>query len=203
MHKKGILRVITEDELILIVKQMLKGTRITKQKYHIFARTRNASMCIFSYYLGLRPKECRCIKLSDFRGKRLYIPAENNKQRNNDVIPIPDFLFTKLLNYIDYLKTTFPNSIYLFPKRDLKPLDRGSHIRFFRYASRRVGIYNVSLYSLRHSFGTNCYLKLRDIQKTAILLRHYDCSCRTTMRYIHTASPVMREELFQELYNFN
>ena len=194
-------QVIDENELHFIIDAIIKGKDIPRCKYKKFIRIRNAFMIYLAYTLGLRPKECRCIKLSDIRRQKLYIPADNNKQRNNDVIPLPDIIFYKIQIYITALKEFFDNPIYLFPKRDNEPIDRGSHIRFFREASRRAGFPGLTLYSLRHSFGTNAYLRFHDIPKVGVLIRHYDFQYRTTLRYIHTASPIMREELLNELYN--
>jgi integrase len=62
--------------------------------------------------------------------------------------------------------------------------------------------YNITLYSLRHRFGDFCFERFNyDIKKTALMLRHYDESCRTTLRYVHTANRVKRKELMNELYN--
>jgi integrase len=219
MPKKRIPQSISEEELKKIILAILKGNpkykNLSKEKK--FIRLRNIFMIFIQYYMGLRPKEARKIKLKhiDFQNKILFIPAENNKQRNQDNMPIPDIVFNVLLNYIYELKKIFKNSIWLFPnKYGNDCIDRGSHIRFFTLALLKSNLLqksycdkqnnlrnNLTLYSLRHSFGTNVYSKLKDIKKTASLLRHYDFQCRSTLIYIHTTQNQNRRDLFAEVYN--
>ncbi len=171
-------------------------------------------MLILQYYLGLRPMEARCIKLAHIKNKILYIPAENNKQRFQDTLPIPYFIYMKLISYINFRNKFFSNKDYLFPKKDNLPLDRGSHIRFFNFILKKCNLYqksyndkknnargNLTLNSLRHSFGTFAYSKLHDIKQVACLLRHHDFLCRSTLIYIHTDENRNKLDLFDEIYN--
>ncbi|OGJ12411.1 hypothetical protein A3K82_02605 [Candidatus Pacearchaeota archaeon RBG_19FT_COMBO_34_9] len=217
MVKRKVRRVpeiITEEQLKKIIIE------IAKTEKNKFIAMRNVMMFLMGYYLGLRPGEIRCIKISDinFENQTLFIPAENNKQRNeeND-FPLPDFIIDLLSNYIKNIPF---KTAWLFPcywnrerKKDV-PVHRRVHQKAFTEVARRLGMlrvsyideqgkprYNLTLYSFRHRFGDYCYEKFNyDIKKTAMMLRHYDASCKTTLRYVHTANRVKRRELMNEIY---
>jgi len=216
---KKIPMVLTEENINCILQSLLIGN--PNQKVHskdrLFSRVRNYFMVYLALGLGLRPKETRMIKISDidFKEHSLYIPPSNNKQRQEDSLPIPYFVFDKLTIYLSYLRKIDKETVWLFPntKNYSEPIDRSTHIRFFRTALRRCKLYriayideqgkprgNLSLYSLRHSFGTYAYKKLKDIPKTASLLRHYDWQYRSTLVYSHTLSRVSRKSLFEQIY---
>jgi len=88
-----------------------------------------------------------------------------------------------------------------FPSvRNGERIDRGTFSRNFKKSVKLAGLlkisyidkqnnprYNITLYTLRHSFATQVYLKTHDIKKLALMLRHYDFWCRSTLVYIHTA----------------
>lgn len=204
---KKIPSTITEEQLKKILAEILKRKN--------FVAKRNALMIVLSYYLGLRPKETRCIKIHDinFEEKNIFIPAENNKQRNEDYFPVPDFILKPIFNYIKKIPKKTP---WLFPNKNnfQQPLDRSTHRKFFNKAITKTGMNKISyidaqgkprhsltLYSLRHSFGTFAYMKLKDIPKTSSLLRQYDFSFRTTLRYIHTANKIQRKTIMSEIYD--
>jgi len=219
MHRKKIPQIITQKQLSKILCSILtKKSKYKISEHKKFLRIRNAFMIYSSYILGLRPMETRCIKVEhiNLKEKTLFIPAENNKQRNQDTIPLPYFLYMNLISYIKNLYKFYPHSIWLFPDfhDSNECIDRGTHIRFFDEALKDAGLYQISytdkqgnkkrsltLYSLRHSFGTNAYEKLGDLRKTANLLRHYDFLCRTTMVYIHTTESKSRRDLYNQLFS--
>ena len=166
--------------------------------------------------MGLRPKEANNILLNDisFNENTLYIHAENNKQRNQDIMPIQLSLSNKIKSYLKIRNRFFPNSPYLFPStfNSEKPVYRGTLIRAFTEAlelsdmkktsyvdkqgNNRI---NLSLYSLRHSFGTFAMHSLKDNKQVAKLLRHYDPQCRTTFIYTHTDEILSRREILEKV----
>lgn len=182
-----------------------------------FYRFRSCMMIYMSYFMGLRPKEVYAAKLEhlNMEKKALYIPAENNKQRNEDLMPIPEPLIKNLIKYLELRKIYFPNNIWLFPSCRFKKehIDRSSYEHIFRRAVKLAGFYQVSyidkknlkrgnltLYSLRHSFGSSIYEKTKDIRKTAIMLRHYDWQYRSALLYIHTTEQKSRKDMFDEIF---
>lgn len=171
----------------------------------------------FIYYNGLRPRECYNAKLNflNLKEQTFYIPAISNKQRNQDTIPLPRKIIPDLKIYLKIRKSVFPNSSYLFPSttNSEKPLYRGTFMRNFKKSVEDAGLLrtsyvdmrgaerkNISLYSLRHSFATICYLKTKDIRKTARMLRHYDFWCRSTLVYIHTSENMNKREILNQIF---
>lgn len=220
MAKRRIPQTLSPDDLAKIFKSILQEK--TKRKltpYENFLRVRNCMMILMAYLLGLRPKETTDIKLIhiDFLKNSLYIPAEHNKQRNEDKIPIPNFLMNKIISYMKLRKKFFELNEWLFPNRSGKTtrakLERNTYATLFKSALKRARLLQISyidkknqkrtnytLYSLRHSFGTFVYSKTRDIRKTALALRHYDFQCRSTLTYIHTAQSLDRLKIFDEIF---
>lgn len=207
-------QIITEEQIIKII---LFTKKHTGQCSRGFVSLRNIVMFLVGYHLGLRPAEIRKMKIShlNFEEKTLFIPAENNKQRNEESdFPLPDFICEILFNYIK--KIPFKTE-WMFPsfRNPELCIDARNHQRAFTEISRRLNLlyvcyldrqgnprYNLNLYSFRHRFGDFAYEKFGyDIKKTAKMLRHYDASCKTTLRYVHTAHKVERRELMNELYS--
>ncbi len=217
---KRIPQTITEKEFYKITATLFKNPKRRKlPPYQKFTRIRNFMIFSLCFYLGLRPKESKDIKVEhiNFSEKTLYIPAENNKQRNQDILPIPDFILRKIRSYLQLKNKFFKESAWLFPAKYSsnrnKNLSRGTLIKAWNDCLKKSGMlyksytdsngkprYNLTLYSLRHSFGTFSFEKLKDIKKVGSLLRHYDFQCRSTLRYIHTTQNSTRKNLFEEVY---
>jgi integrase len=181
-----------------------------------FTRFRNVISWCLEYYNGLRPKESSNIKIEDLNitEKEIYIPAENNKQRNQDYMPIRNDLLDKLIAYLKLRDKMFPNSPYLFPStwNSEKPVYRGTLMRAFVVALEKANFkktsyndskgnkrLNFSQYSLRHSFGTFAMHSVKDNKQVAKLLRHYDPQCRSTYIYTHTDQMLSRRELLEKV----
>lgn len=222
MVKKRIPQTISEKDLFRIINFILIKAKKSPSAYKRFTGYRDSTIIFLCYFMGLRPKECKNIRVEDinFEEHTLFIPAMNNKQRNSDSFPIPDFCLNVILSYLDKRQEFFRTKEgWLFPAMDIrtrriKEISRGTLMRNFSLVLKKLGLLRVSyidkqghrkvnltLYSLRHSFGTNVYSKNRDIRKTAVLLRHYDFLCRSTMVYIHTTQNKTREDLFKEVYS--
>ena len=211
--------ILSSDDIKKILIAILSRSR--NGGVHEFIEMRDATMVWLAYNLGLRPKETRLIKMDDLNLEKqeLYIPAENNKQRQQDVMPIPDFLFKSICKYLSLRNRYFYGSQWLFPREGITnedlPVNRSTHSCMFRKALIKAELYkvaykdagnlkraNFNLYSLRHSFASRVYDRTNhDIKKTALCLRHYDWQFRTTMRYIHTTNGTTRKGLMEELFN--
>lgn len=212
---KKIPQTINRKEFQKIIQTILnKNTHCLKTN---FIKKRNALMITLQYFLGLRPKEARAIKIYDidFEGEFLYIPPENNKQRNPDKFPIPSFLCIMIEKYILEKNKIYKKNPWLFPSTRRKDccIERGTHMRFFRDTLRKANLLrpvykdaknniraNLTLYSLRHSFGTRAMEILKDLRKVANLLRQYDFFCRSTLIYVHTANNNSRKEMLGLIY---
>ena len=197
--------------------QFRKLIKITKKENNRFIALRDSLMYEFAYYLGLRPMEIRCIRLShiNFQEHILFIPAENNKERNSDNFPISKRVFIKLITYLKKRKTS---SEWLFPcywnhdrKQDV-PVDKRTFERNFSRRIMELGFiqcsfidrqnlprYNLNLYSFRKRFGTAAYKKFKCPKRTANLLRQYDPSLQSVWRYIYFAENENRGKLLNKI----
>jgi len=202
---------ITEEQF----KQLLQETKKEKNK---FIQRRDSLMYKILYHLGLRPGECRLIELShlNFKEQTLFIPAKNNKERQEDEVWFPDFL---MFDIKKYLQERGVNSRWLFPgglnkaRNQDVPVD--SRTTQFKFSERMKSLgfmqlsyydksnnphYTLNLYSFRKRFGTFIYIKTRDPKITANLLRHYDKELKSVWSYVFFAEKGERKQLMQQIY---
>ena len=217
---KKIPQIISEEDIQKIFHAIINEKRAYNggKKIYYFRKFRNCMIFFLMYYLGLRPKASYAIKIEhiDLERGTLFIPASNNKQRNSDLIPLPEFVYNTLFRYIKKRNKLFEDSEWLFPSdhwRSKGHLDHSVVCKIFKDAARDTKLLNTSYvdaqghkranftpYNLRHSFGSKAYEKTKDIKKTAFLLIQYDWQCRSALVYIHTTQNKNRIDLFNELY---
>lgn len=213
---KKVPQFLTEEEFAYLLNCYLSTSKKRIRPLLYFSRIRNCMIWMIQFYMGLRPKESKDIRMNEinFKDSVLYIPAINNKQRNQDLMPIPESLMLKIQYYLRIRKKFFPNSPFLFPSTwdAEKPVYRGTLERAFVIALETArfkkvsyidGIgrrkLNLSPYSLRHSFGTFAMHSLKDNKQVAKLLRHYDPQCRSTYIYTHTEQSLTRKQLLDKV----
>ena len=182
-------------------------------KHKDFIRYRNFMLFYCSLILGLRPREVFNSKLEnlDLVRRLWFIPKDDNKQRFSDFVYIPNLLYYPLIKYLEILKRAYPKTVYLFPTNRSR-IDRSCYNKIFKAALKDSGLYKVAYidglknnrslytpYSLRHTFCTNAYFKLRDIKKVSILARHKDLAMRTTSLYVHCIEDNLRPEVIKAL----
>jgi len=191
----------------------------TEKSKNRFIAKRDSLFYEILYYLGLRPMECRCIELNhiNFNEHTIFIPAENNKERQSDTINIPDFLWVKIIRYLNEReiesKWLFPSCLYSQRKKDYCVCYKQTE-RTFDNRMRRLGYlhisfidrnkkprYNLNLYSFRKRFGTFVYRKTRDPQTTALMLRQYDKQLKSVWRYVFAVQKEDRKDIINHLYS--
>lgn len=218
---KQAVRVITEEEFLLLLKTIKEDEKekVFGKDYQDFCKIRDITIYCMMMGLGLRPRECYEAKVRDINlNKREWIiPFYNNKQRQTDVIQLPDFIFRILYGYMEKrIVYGFQDSEWLFPTRHFRSkgkLSRNSINIKFKYYCQKAGLLNLTYidangqmrgdlhpYILRHSFGTRAYEKLGDINKVRILMRHRDLRCRATFLYVHLNDNLKRGEYLEKLY---
>lgn len=192
----------------------------TKKDKNPFIARRDLLMYQIMYYHGFRPGECRLIKLSDinFREKTLFIPAQNNKERQQALIHILDFIFEKIKDYLDKRdfksKWLFPSYLNKIRKRDKVVDPRTVQLNFNKrmkklnllhvsyYDKGGFARYDLNIYSFRKRFGTFAYLKFDyDVERADEVMRHEDQTHRSLWPYVKFAKEVMGKHLVLSLYN--
>lgn len=222
---KRTIRIFNEKEIRKIIETAMT---INKSRYNLrlagFFKLRNAMMIFLSYYLGLRPREYYAARLeyADMQHKSFFIPCGSNKMRYSDEVPIPAVALKPLKKYLSIRNQYFKDSQWLFPaaphhaRCKTGHLNRHTFNRTFKDITKKLGYYricytdskgfprgNISLYSLRHSFGTKAYQVLRDIPAVASLLRHRSPRFEATFRYIHYNFENQRRGLMEQLWENN
>jgi len=214
---KRLPQILTKEEFDRVIRIILDEENVKTQKQK-FSRLRNVICLNLMYYCGLRPMESYACKVSyvDFNKKMLYIPAQANKQRHEDNVDLPDFIVEMLYSYIIIKNKFFKETDWLFPVRNnnvINHIDRSHIAKVFRDAIKKAELYkisytdkqglnraNLSLYSLRASYGTFVYSKTKDIRRTALMLRHRDYFCRSTLCYIQVVEAFERKSIIKELF---
>lgn len=199
---------ITKQRLALLINAIFNR----KRKYK-FTAIRDAFMLYFGWHLGLRPKEIYDARLEHLYLEKgyIYIPAGNNKQRQQDDFPIPEFLIAQLMRYLESRKKFYPENPWLFPSSGKNGrIDRSTFAKMLRKLLRETGLYQVSYidsqglkranitpYGLRHGFGTLA-AETYSLKACSILMRHRDL--RSSLPYIHIAEGTSRKILIEQLH---
>lgn len=196
-------------------EQFKRLIEITAKEKNKFIAMRDILMYFLDVLLGFRPSESRLIELThiDFTEKTIFIPAENNKERQADDVYVPDFII-RLIRY--YLSKRKIKSKWLFPssKNNLIPICYKQCQRNFTNRLKRAGMlnlsfydksgkprYNLNLYSFRKKFGTFVYKKSnRCPQTTALMLRHRDKKLSSVWSYVFAVEKENRKEIMESLY---
>lgn len=196
----------------LQLQKLLEETSKTKNK---FIAMRDCLMYELAFYLGLRPSECRLIEIShiNFEENKIFIPADHNKEHQEDFVYMPEFIQKKIISYLKHRKI---KSNWLFPSfRDPSVAPTYKVFQFnFNKRMQNLGIlqlsyldksgmprYHLNLYSFRKHFGTFVYKKTRCPQTTALLLRHSDKQYKAVWSYIFAVKREEREGIMQQLYS--
>lgn len=215
--QKRIPQIITLQEFRRIIKYIILEQPIASDYFYgKYCKMKWILQLLMIYFMGLRPQEARLIQIKhiDFKKKRVFIPAANNKIRNDDYVPIPSVVYEPLWIFLKMRSSQFKDSPWLFASKGRQGhSDRNYLSKKFCKILKRLGIsqeskldkagfvrMNKNLYSLRHSFGTAVYEATKDVRQTAIALRHKDHLCRCAMVYIHTSDDQTREDIFKKAF---
>ncbi|MCL5018643.1 MAG: site-specific integrase [Candidatus Pacearchaeota archaeon] len=195
-------------------KKLLKLTRKEKNK---FLARRDILYYKILWKLGFRVSEGRLIKISEinFHDKTIFIPAENNKERNSDYFPITFFLRWQIKRYVK--KMPF-KSQWLFPRLNQRkqkdsPVSLFQMERVFSERMRELGFlhesspykdgkrkkHNLNLYSFRKRFGTAVYRKTHCPKTTASMLRQTDPELKAVWSYVFMAEKEQRRGILNKI----
>lgn len=144
------------------------------------------TVVIFLYNTGLRISECRNLKLDDVDFEKKIIRVIEGKNKKDRIVPINDYLYSLLKNYLDNERDA-PESDYFFAtSRSGKKNISYSHICLsLSTAAKKAGIKKqVSCHVLRHSFASTLVKKKVGLVEIQKLLGHSNLA--VTSIYTHT-----------------
>lgn len=198
--------------------QFKKLLRLTREEKNKFIAQRDELFYRILWTLGFRPSEARLIKISEinFHEKTIFIPAENNKERNSDNFPITFFLRFRIKRYIKKIpfKTEWLFPCYLnIQKQKDNPVIIFQMERKFSERMKTLGelhesssykdgkrkMHNLNLYSFRKHFGTKVYLKTNCPKKTASMLRQTDPELKAVWSYVFMAEKEQRRGILNKI----
>lgn len=108
----------------------------------------------------------------------LYVTSPKTVHSQRE-IPIPDFIFEKLIEYYDEIKN---HDTYMLKGR--KPMDPRTYQYKFHNYLKEAGIEYIHFHSLRHTFATNCISSGADAKSVSEILGHSNVNI-TLNRYVH------------------
>ena len=140
-------------------------------------------LCLF---MGLRLGEICALKWEDIDmiSRTLHVNRTVQRLPVDTVhslreIPIPDFIYDKLL---DYYNTSMKGDSYFLKKN--QPMDPRTYQNRFHIYIREAGIGNTHFHALRHTFATNCISSGADAKSVSEILGHSNVNI-TLNRYVH------------------
>jgi len=149
-----------------------------------------------AYSLGLRPVEISKITLDDISFQRAELIVKERKMGDAITLPVPDKTIKAVALYVSKGRPKSPfRHLFLthqFPYRPASPsIIIGSILR----AMKQAGLPS-SAYWLRHTYAQNLLLTGRSIYELKEMMGHQDI--RSTERYLHINTKLMRKVLFDE-----
>lgn len=175
-----------EEEVKLIFNTIKYSNDYLKTIWGDWMKARDLCILAALRYLLLRPREACCIKFLDLniQTMQLHVRGENNKQRKDRFVSIPEKFLKYYKYYMSFPKWMWKNSQYLFPSAEnyhISP-ERWKHI-FREKALKPCGLYSypekgivprTRSYLLRKSGATEMLDKGSDPWTVAQTLGHGD-----------------------------
>jgi integrase/recombinase XerD len=156
------------------------------------AKPRDRLMWSLCYKCGLRLSEVLSLSRDNLlpENKSLRINGKGNHTR---YIPVPDSLWSELLDFSSFLITQSP---FLFLTRTNKPMNQNDFYSIWHRRMRNLGM-KYTPHSLRHGCATNLLNNGANIREVQELLGHK--SITMTSRYTHVSLTQLRELVNKEV----
>lgn len=157
---------------------------------------RTYAMVHLAYSLGLRPVEISRITLDDISFQKAELTLRERKMCNPMTLPIPEQTLKAIAAYILKVrpKTAF-RGLFLTLHAPYRPVSSAVVIEQISKAMKKAGLSSTS-YWLRHTYAQNLLHIGRSIYEIKEMLGHQNI--RSTQRYLHIHTEMMRKVLFNE-----
>lgn len=197
-----------QREIQKIVNTIETSPNYLKNDWGAWMRARDKAIFMTLYLLALRPREACALRFDDFNISNLTVKirGENNKQRKDRILPIPQQLLNCYKEFFSFPRDRFwKESKYLFPSYQ-NPYVSSERWKFrFRNILKEAGLWKAPVnstvppyrsYTLRHTRATEVLEKTKDIFLVANILGHTRLS--STNIYLHKSKEYieyMRKQL--------
>ena len=157
---------------------------------------RTYAMVHLAYCLGLRPVEISAITLDDISFQRAELSIHKRKSNTPLILPIPEKTLKAITAYA--LKARAKSAyreLFLTAHAPYKPVSAAVVIYHISEAMKKAGLCSTS-YWLRHSYAQHLLQIGRSIYEIKEMMGHENI--RSTQRYLHIHTELMRKVLFNE-----
>lgn len=157
---------------------------------------RTYALIHLAYFLGLRPVEISRITLDDISFQQGEITLRERKGGDPITLPVPENTIKAMALYISKGRPQGA-SRYLFLNHHFpyQPMKANSVVGHIAEAMKQAGLPS-SAYWLRHTYAQNLLHMGRSIYEVKEMMGHQDL--RSTHRYLHISTELMRKVLFDE-----
>ena len=157
---------------------------------------RTYAMLLLAYSLGLRPAEISQITLDDISFQKGDLSIRKRKTSNPVVLPIPDKTLKAVAAYVHKIRPETPyRELFLTLHKPYRPVCTGVVIHHISKTMKEARLCSTS-YWLRHSYAQSLLRIGRSIYDIKEMLGHENI--RSTQRYLHIHTELMRKVLFNE-----
>jgi len=157
-----------------------------KRLFDAIKNPKDKLMIQLMYAAGLRVSELLNLRVKDFEIDMGFGWIRKGKGNKDRPFIIANRLKEELLYYIK--ENNLMHDDFLFSRNGILPLHPRTVQEILKKAAKEAGIMKkVHPHMLRHSFGTHLVEEENDLTDVQKLMGHNDI--KTTMVYVHTASP--------------
>lgn len=120
----------TNEEMEIMFETLQESQDYLKTIWGEWMKARDLCILALLRYLVLRPREACWLKFSDFKNQKVRIRGENNKEKKDRILPVPEKLKKFLVYYLSFPRWMWKGSEYLFPSGENDKLspERWKHI---------------------------------------------------------------------------
>ena len=155
------------------------------------------AMVLLAYSLGLRPAEISQITLDDISFQKGELTIRKRKMCNPVVLPIPDKALKAVAAYVFNVRPKTPyRELFLTRHAPYRPVSASVVIYHISKIMKQAGLCSTS-YWLRHSYAQNLLESGIPIFEIKEMMGHENI--RSTQRYLHIHTELMRKVLFDEI----
>jgi len=145
----------------------------------------------------LRSEEIRQLRIKDIDldSQKITVSGDVSKNRQTQIVVIPDAFISTLTNYINSLLAKgFKLDSFLFSSKGKTPKAKNHFYKIHKTIQKQLGLCfeDISVYSWKHTGAVLFYQATKDIVKLKQQLRHSDLD--TTFGYLHSLGAIENVE---------
>lgn len=162
------------------------------------SQIRTYAMALLAYSLGMRPDEIKNATLDDISFQRAEITIPKRKMSNPVVMPMPENTLKAVAAYVHKIRPeAHYREVFLTFHKPYRPISINVVNHHISKIMKEAGL-SSSAYWLRHSYAQSLLHIGRSIYDIKEMMGHGNI--RSTQRYLHIHTELMRKVLFDETF---